>query len=68
MTVDLTRAGGVERRRVSVPVGTPLRTVLHSLGQAPEGSAVLLDDVPVPLDTPIERPARFTVLPTFSGG
>jgi sulfur carrier protein ThiS len=53
---------------VSVEVGTPLRQVLRTLGHAPEGSAVLLDGVPVPLDTRIERAARFTVVPTFSGG
>ncbi|MCI4362073.1 MAG: hypothetical protein L3J77_02625 [Thermoplasmata archaeon] len=53
---------------VMVPVGTRLRDVLRDQGHAPEGSAVLLDGHPVPLDTRIERPVRFTVVPTFSGG
>jgi sulfur carrier protein ThiS len=53
---------------VSVPAGTRLRDLLRAQGYAPEGSAVLLDGQPVPLDTKIERPVRFTVVPTFSGG
>jgi sulfur carrier protein ThiS len=53
---------------LSVPLGTPLREALRSLGHAPEGCAVLLDGASVPLDLRIERPARFTVVPTFSGG
>jgi sulfur carrier protein ThiS len=51
-----------------VEVGTPIRQLLRSLGHAPEGSAVLLDGVAIPLDTRVERAARFTVVPTFSGG
>jgi sulfur carrier protein ThiS len=68
VVLELTRAGRVERRRVRVPVGSPLRTALHRVGASPEGSAVLLDDLPVPLDLPIDRPLRFTVVSTFSGG
>jgi sulfur carrier protein ThiS len=60
------RAGPVVT--VSVAVGTRLREVLRSQGHAPEGSAVLLDGTPVPLDTRIDRPMRFTIVPTFSGG
>jgi sulfur carrier protein ThiS len=51
-----------------VPPGTAVRAVLRDLGHAPEGSAVLIDGTPVPLDTPIEAPTRLTVVPTFSGG
>jgi sulfur carrier protein ThiS len=54
--------------RLEVEVGTPLREVLRTLGHAPEGSAVLRDGVPIPLDTRVDRAARFTVVPTFSGG
>jgi sulfur carrier protein ThiS len=54
--------------RVEVAVGTPLRELLRSLGHSPEGSAVLLDGTPVPLDTRVDRATRFTVVPTFSGG
>ncbi len=62
------RAGRSERHTVEVPVGTPVRAVLRSIGQAAEGSAVLSGDRPVPLDLPLEKNGRFTVIPTFSGG
>ncbi|MCI4348097.1 MAG: hypothetical protein L3J97_05705 [Thermoplasmata archaeon] len=62
------RAGQSERHTRWVPKGTQLRVVLRSIGQAVEGSAVLDGDRPVPLDLPLERNARFTVIPTFSGG
>jgi sulfur carrier protein ThiS len=68
VVLELTRAGTVERRRLRIPVGTTVRAALLRVGQAPEGSAVLLDDTPVPLDLPIERPLRLTVVSTFSGG
>ena len=66
--LDLTRGASVEHRRVRVATGTLVREVIRSLGHAPEGSAVLVDDVPIPLDTPIDGPIRLTVVPTFSGG
>jgi sulfur carrier protein ThiS len=62
------RAGRSDRHTVRVPKGTPLRLVLRSIGQAAEGSAVLEGDRPVPLDLPLDRNGRFTVIPTFSGG
>jgi sulfur carrier protein ThiS len=62
------RAGRADHHSLRVPQGTPVRDVLRSIGQAVEGSAVLSDDQPVPLDLPIEHDARFTVIPTFSGG
>ena len=68
ITVELVRAGTSELRRLSVPPGTAVRVMLRTLGRPAEGSAVLVEDVPVPLDTPIDRPTRFTVLTTFSGG
>jgi len=68
IVVEVTRAGRIERRTVQVPRGTLLRTVLRSMGQAAEGSAVLEAGRPVPLDLPLEKPSRFTVIPTFSGG
>jgi sulfur carrier protein ThiS len=66
--LDVTRAGRSERHTVRVPKGTTLRSALRSIGQAAEGSAVLSGDRPVPLDLPLEKSARFTVIPTFSGG
>ena len=68
VVLELTRAGAVERRRLRVPVGTTVRVALRRIGQAPEGSAVLLGQTPVPLDLPIEGPLRLTVVSTFSGG
>lgn len=53
---------------VWVAPGTAVRTVLRNCGHAPEGSAVLVDGTPIPLDTRIEAPTRLTVVPTFSGG
>ncbi len=66
--VEVTRGGSVDRRRIRVAPGTLVRAALRSVGQSPEGSAVLLNEVPIPLDTPIEGPMRLTVIPTFSGG
>ncbi len=66
--LEITRGRGVERRQLRVPSGTLVRTVLRQSGCAPEGSAVLLGETPVPLDLPIDRPLRLTVVPTFSGG
>jgi sulfur carrier protein ThiS len=68
VVLELTRAGASERRRLRVPVGTPVRETLHRVGLAPEGCAVLRGDVPVPLDLPIDRAMRLTVVSTFSGG
>ena len=68
IVLEVTRAGAVERREVRLVVGQSLRTALRQAGLAPEGSAVLLEGASVPLDLPIEGPARFTVVPTFSGG
>jgi sulfur carrier protein ThiS len=65
---ELVRAGRTESRTVEVPLGTPVRRALRSIGQAPEGSAVLEGEEPVPLDRPIRSASRFTVLSTFSGG
>jgi sulfur carrier protein ThiS len=68
VVLDVTRAGTVERRRIRVTVGTPVRIALRSTGLPPEGSAVLLGETPLPLDTPIEGPLHLTVVSTFSGG
>ena len=68
VTLEITRGAAVRRRRIRVPLGTPVRAALHSAGLAPEGSAILVKDTPIPLDTPIDRPLRLTVISTFSGG
>ncbi len=64
----ITHAGRVELRRVTVPFGAPVRAALGAVGQPGEGAAVLLDESFVPLDLPITRPVRLTVVRTFSGG
>ena len=66
--VEVARAAGsaVHRRRVAR--GTLVKELVRSVGQAPEGAAVLVDGIPIPLDTPVDRPLRLVVVPTFSGG
>jgi sulfur carrier protein ThiS len=66
--VEVTRGASVERHELTVVPGTLVRVALRSLGHSPEGCAVLIDDVPIPLDAPIDRPTHLTVVPTFSGG
>jgi sulfur carrier protein ThiS len=68
LVVEVTRGGSVERHELAVACGTLVRATLRTLGHSPEGCAVLEADVPIPLDTPIDRPMRLTVVPTFSGG
>jgi sulfur carrier protein ThiS len=68
VVLEITRGGAVERHRLRVAPGTLVRAVLRSSGHAPEGSAVLDGEIPVPLDAPIERAVTLTVVPTFSGG
>ncbi len=66
--IEVTRGGSVERHRLRIPAGTHVRAVLRRVGCAPEGSAVLVRGTSVPLDAPIDRATRLTVVPTFSGG
>jgi len=66
--VEVARAGRGRVARFEVEPGSLVREVVRLAGEAPEGCAVLIDEVPVPLDTPVERPVRLMVVPTFSGG
>ena len=66
--LEVTRMGRIELRKVSIPVGAPVRTALRAIGVFAEGAAVLLDGLSLPMDEPIDRPVRLTVVPTFSGG
>ncbi|HTW56258.1 MAG TPA: hypothetical protein VMG36_07480 [Thermoplasmata archaeon] len=68
MSIELARAGAVRRRSISVVAGSRVRDALRAIGQAPEGCAVTIDGVSVPLDLPVERAVRLVVVPTFSGG
>jgi len=68
VVVEIARAGRVDRRELRIPRGTLVRAALKQVGQAPEGSAVLVDETSVPLDEPILAPTRLVVVPTFSGG
>jgi sulfur carrier protein ThiS len=68
VVVEVARAGHVTRHRIRVVTGSLVRAAVKQVGQAPEGSAVLVDGTPIPLDTPIEGPMVITVVPTFSGG
>jgi len=53
---------------MEVAPGTLVREVVRRIGLAPEGTAVLLDGAPVPLDQPLDREGKIVVVPTFSGG
>ncbi|MCI4365815.1 MAG: hypothetical protein L3K10_07155 [Thermoplasmata archaeon] len=64
----IVRASRERHEQLTVALGSSVREAVRRVGLAPEGSAVLIDDVPVPLDLPIERALRLVVLPTFSGG
>ncbi len=68
VVVEVARAGRPEIRREEVLPGTTVRELLRRIGRAPEGCAVLVDEVSVPLDLPLEHAVRLVVVPTFSGG
>jgi sulfur carrier protein ThiS len=66
--VEVARAGRTVLHERTVVAGTLVKQLVRSVGEAPEGSAVLVDGVSVPLDLPIDAPVRLVVVPTFSGG
>ena len=66
--VEVARGGRSRRARFEVDPGILVRAVIRLAGESPEGCAVLIGETPVPLDTPIERAVKLTVIPTFSGG
>jgi sulfur carrier protein ThiS len=66
--VEVARGGRRRSSRFEVEPGTLVREVVRSAGETPEGCAVLIGETSVPLDTPIERPVRLIIVPTFSGG
>ena len=68
VVVELTRARRITRRRLRVASGVTVKELLRRVGEPPEGCAVLIDGVPVPLDLPLDRSSRLVVIPTFSGG
>ena len=66
--VEVARAGRSTVEERVVPVGTLVKQLVRAVGEVPEGAAVLVEGVSVPLDSPIERPLRLVIVPTFSGG
>ena len=66
--VEVVRARGSQVHARTVRAGTLVKELVRSVGEAPEGSAALVDGMSVPLDTPVDRPLRLVVVPTFSGG
>jgi sulfur carrier protein ThiS len=66
--VEVARGGRTRAFTLDVVSGTLVRAVVRAAGESPEGCAVLIGETPVPLDTPVDRPVRLTVVPTFSGG
>ena len=66
--VEVVRGGRGRLVLLEVVSRTLIRELVRKAGEAPEGCIVLVGETPVPLDTPIERTLRLTVIPTFSGG
>ena len=66
--IEVVRGGHTRRSEVEVPSGTTVRVIVRTAGVTPEGCAVLAGDTPLPLDAPVDRPLRLTIVPTFSGG
>lgn len=68
VTFEIERAARAEIRTAHVARGTTVRLALRSVGLFGEGSSVLDEGRSVPLDTPLVRACRLSVVPTFSGG
>jgi sulfur carrier protein ThiS len=66
--VDVARAGRHAERSIRLALGSLVRDAVRAVGESPEGCAVLIEELPVPLDTPLVDASRLVVLPTFSGG
>jgi sulfur carrier protein ThiS len=70
LTIQLTVARGAVRspRSVELPGGSLVRDAVRTVGFAPEGTAVLLEGRPIPLDTRLAEGMSLVVVPTYSGG
>jgi len=68
LDLEIARAGRSQRSSVRVARGTHVRDAIRAVAGSPEGCAVLLDGVPIPLDLPVDRPMSLVIVPTFSGG
>jgi sulfur carrier protein ThiS len=68
LDVEVARAGRSHRHRIEVAPGTLVREAVRRVGLVPEGTSVLVDGVPVPLDLPIDSVVKLVIVPTFSGG
>jgi sulfur carrier protein ThiS len=66
--IEVVRGARSELHHLQLPTGTLVREAVRKIGLAPEGTAVLDGETPVPLDLPLDRPLRLIVVPTFSGG
>ena len=53
---------------LSLPSGARVRDAVRAVGHSSEGVAVLVGELPVPLDEPLRDGMRLTVVPTYSGG
>lgn len=65
---ELARGPPTGPRTLELPPLSTGRDLLRALGRAVEGSALLIDDRPVPLDAPLPADRTVVVVPTFSGG
>jgi sulfur carrier protein ThiS len=55
-------------QRFEFPPGAKIRDAVRAAGLSPEGSAALLEERPVPMDTVLTDGMALVVVPTFSGG
>jgi sulfur carrier protein ThiS len=66
--VEVARGALSPERWVELREGAVARDAVRAAGESPEGSAVLRDGTPIPLDEPMIEGTLLTVVPTFSGG
>ena len=68
VTVEIRRGGKLDTQRIELPENSSLRELVRAVGHSPEGTAVLIEGTPVPLDTAVSDGLRVVVIPTYSGG
>ena len=70
VVVKVTIFGGSppSTKEMSLPPGTPLRTILKELGLLVEGCALWWEGEPVPSDFKLPGAGTLEIVRTFSGG
>ncbi len=68
IVVEFLRPPGAPARALRLPAGSTVGDAVRAVGRPLEGSAVLVEGRPVPLDEPVAPRARLVLISTFSGG